>query len=207
MISYAQFSASVLPFTLKYEGYYANVANDKGGETYRGITRKNNPTWRGWAMVDKAKPLKQNQAVKEAESAVVEFYWNRFTGNAFDKLNSVKVALAMFDYNVHGGFSSTVLANIIKAKWGTVVLNPNSGLSFVNSKDENAVVSAILDHREAYLKGLIAKNPTQKKFEEGWFKRLAALRVYVNLKTIGISAGVVFAVIAIIFFLVKKGSK
>lgn len=31
MISYAQFAKNIVPFTLQYEGYYANVAGDKGG--------------------------------------------------------------------------------------------------------------------------------------------------------------------------------
>ena len=32
------------------EGGYVNDKDDAGGETYRGISRKYNPTWQGWIM-------------------------------------------------------------------------------------------------------------------------------------------------------------
>lgn len=34
------------------EGGYVNDKDDAGGETYRGISRKYNPTWQGWTMID-----------------------------------------------------------------------------------------------------------------------------------------------------------
>ena len=41
--------------TNKAEGSYANDPDDKGGETYGGISRKNHPIWRGWFRVDEVK--------------------------------------------------------------------------------------------------------------------------------------------------------
>jgi lysozyme family protein len=38
-----------------FEGGYANSTKDSGGETFRGISRKTNPSWPGWPTVDKAK--------------------------------------------------------------------------------------------------------------------------------------------------------
>lgn len=204
MLTFNQFTTSVLPFTLKYEGGYANVANDKGGETYRGITRKNNPTWSGWPLVDKLKP-KHNQILPQLEPEVQKFYWQRFVNLGLDKLNSTKVATAMFDYNVHGGFNLSVLRSIILSKFGKNLVS-GSELSWVNTQNEDIIASAIIEHRENYLKKIIEKDPTQKKFEDGWFKRLTALKTYINLKTVGISAGVIFILIAIyFFFFYKKG--
>lgn len=204
MLTFNQFTTSVLPFTLKYEGGYANVANDKGGETYRGITRKNNPTWSGWPLVDKLKP-KHNQILPQLEPEVQKFYWQRFVNLGLDKLNSTKVATAMFDYNVHGGFNLSVLRSIILSKFGKNLVS-GSELSWVNTQNEDSIASAIIEHRENYLKKIIEKDPTQKKFEDGWFKRLTALKTYINLKTVGISAGVIFILIAIyFFFFYKKG--
>ena len=37
------------------EGGYVNDKDDAGGETYRGISRKYNPTWQGWTMIDSYK--------------------------------------------------------------------------------------------------------------------------------------------------------
>ena len=202
MITYEVFTRSILPFVLSSEGGYANVKNDKGGETYRGITRKNNPTWRGWAIIDKAKPLKWNQIVKEAETAVYEFYWSRFKGLSLHNLKSVKVALAAFDYNVHGGFSLSTLVRIAKEKFSKNVAKELI-LSWANQQNEETLAAAIIDHRKAYLKGLIAKDPTQKGFEKDWMARLEKMKTYINLKTAGISAGLIILIVAIIFFLMK----
>ena len=54
----------LIDMVLKHEGGYANVSGDLGGETYRGISRKNFPSWNGWEIVDEKKPLKYNQILK-----------------------------------------------------------------------------------------------------------------------------------------------
>ena len=204
MLTFNQFTTSVLPFTLKYEGGFADIKGDKGGITYRGITRKNNPNWSGWPLVDKLKP-KHNQIIPALELDVEKFYWQRFVNLGLDKLNSTKVATVMFDYNVHGGFNLSVLRSIVASKFGKNLVS-GSELSWVNTQNEDSIASAIIEHRENYLKKLIAKDPTQKQFEDGWFKRLNALKTYINLKTVGISAGVIFILIAIyFFFFYKKG--
>jgi len=55
VITKAIFFSHILNDTLKHEGGYANHSADKGGETYRGITRKNNPNWQGWKYIDEVK--------------------------------------------------------------------------------------------------------------------------------------------------------
>ena len=37
------------------EGGYVNDSDDAGGETYLGISRKNNPNWSGWKLIDSIK--------------------------------------------------------------------------------------------------------------------------------------------------------
>ena len=37
------------------EGGWVNDPNDIGGETYRGISRKFNPKWNGWSVIDEMK--------------------------------------------------------------------------------------------------------------------------------------------------------
>jgi lysozyme family protein len=36
----------------QHEGGYCNLVGDSGGETYKGISRNNNQSWAGWALVD-----------------------------------------------------------------------------------------------------------------------------------------------------------
>ena len=44
-----------LPYILQHEGGYVNHANDPGGETYRGISRKAHPASDLWKIVDQYK--------------------------------------------------------------------------------------------------------------------------------------------------------
>lgn len=37
---------------VKTEGSYVCDSDDSGGETYRGISRRYNPKWEGWNIID-----------------------------------------------------------------------------------------------------------------------------------------------------------
>jgi lysozyme family protein len=47
--------ATAYLYTKEFEGGYANALKDKGGETFRGISRVSFPHWPGWRVVDEAK--------------------------------------------------------------------------------------------------------------------------------------------------------
>jgi phage-related holin len=49
--------------TAKFEGGYANVSGDAGGETIYGISRVSFPQWEGWPLVDEAKATVGKSAV------------------------------------------------------------------------------------------------------------------------------------------------
>ena len=48
--------------TLKYEGGYVNDKDDRGGETYRGVSRRYHPNWSGWKIVDEYKQMQPTQS-------------------------------------------------------------------------------------------------------------------------------------------------
>lgn len=99
------------------EGGYVNDKDDAGGETYLGISRKHNPTWKGWAFVDKLKKkyytnkeltnaLKNNNSVnKYAKELYKTKYWDVMN---LDSINSQKIAHQMFDIAVNSGISNSV---------------------------------------------------------------------------------------------------
>jgi lysozyme family protein len=73
--------------TSGFEGGYVNDPADRGGETYRGISRKSWPDWAGWALIDQAKAagLRSASAIgrhfaddSEMDALVTEFYKNEF---------------------------------------------------------------------------------------------------------------------------------
>lgn len=100
--------------TKKFEGGYVNNPNDSGKETYNGISRVHNPTWKGWRIVDemKEKPnFPGNLSQRKAELANLEMqlyknnYWNPIWG---DKIHSQDVANDLYDYGVNTGVVNAI---------------------------------------------------------------------------------------------------
>ena len=96
--------------TIKNEGSYSDVKGDRGGETYKGISRKFHFNFKGWETIDYMKGLpnfpKNLINDKELENDVFDFYkknyWDRL------KCSSIKndyqdVAEKIFDIAVNQG--------------------------------------------------------------------------------------------------------
>jgi lysozyme family protein len=99
-----------LDFTLRYEGGYAKNPLDRGGETFRGISRNHWPTWPGWLAVDRIMeqvPREHLNRILMADTDLtllaIQFYrenfWDKISG---DRLPG-KYAIACFDFAVHSG--------------------------------------------------------------------------------------------------------
>lgn len=97
-----------------HEGGYSNHPSDRGGETWRGISRKHWPKWAGWKIVDSLK--EEGDTVEDIDAVLklnadlpnleIEFYkenfWDVVKG---DKL-PIKVASELFDTAVNCGVSN-----------------------------------------------------------------------------------------------------
>ena len=101
---------TALDKVLQKEGGYVNDPDDKGGETYKGISRKYNPNWKGWSIIDNTKKehpkdfkgyLNRNP---ELEKAVYDLYKDRYW-DCFDldEIPNQQVADIMFDTCVNQG--------------------------------------------------------------------------------------------------------
>lgn len=101
---------------VKLEGGYVNDPDDSGGETYMGISRKHNPTWKGWNYIDNIKKyyglsnidynarksLPLQALVKERYKAA---YWDIFN---LDEMPSQKVAYQIFDTTINCGQTAAI---------------------------------------------------------------------------------------------------
>lgn len=204
MISKSLFLSYILPFTLSQEGGYSNNRYDSGGETYRGISRVKNPTWSGWQIVDRFKPLKRNQVIEELEGSVKEFYYtNYFLAPSFNSLNSKKVALSLFDFHVNGGLSLAWLKSEIKRRFGKTFKNNTELFCYINTLNENYVSKLILDKRKSYFDNL-SKSSKYARFGVGWNKRLIALKAYLNIAYIATGGAII---LVIIFYLIFRRFK
>lgn len=69
----------ILQYVFYDEGWFTWGKNDpRGGETYRGISRIQNPQWSGWAIIDSMdqSTLAENKAIQSSvlDAAVTHFY-------------------------------------------------------------------------------------------------------------------------------------
>lgn len=87
-----------------HEGGYVFRDDDRGGETYRGITRRWYPDWHGWATIDSVKDKSTLNEILPLQDMVERFYldefWNKIKGN---KLSDQDLANLLFDTAVHTG--------------------------------------------------------------------------------------------------------
>lgn len=100
---------------LKNEGGYANNPNDAGGETYKGISRKNHPTWAGWISIDQIKKAHPRgfktilEHTPELQDKVKDFYKRRFWDElCLDTCGNQELANQAFDMAVNAGVKAGV---------------------------------------------------------------------------------------------------
>lgn len=99
--------------TEKNEGkdIWAKVDGDSGGETWSGISRKTNPSWSGWKILDQIKNKKNGQKISTPEleerkqSLYRTNYWNPIWG---DEIKNQKVANDLYDTGVNCGVSMSI---------------------------------------------------------------------------------------------------
>lgn len=100
---------------LKNEGGYVNNPNDTGGETYKGISRKNHPTWTGWISIDQIKKAHPKgfktilEHTPELQDKVKDFYKRRFWDElCLDTCGNQELANQAFDMAVNAGVKAGV---------------------------------------------------------------------------------------------------
>jgi len=166
---------------LAHEGRYSVDPNDPGGETYKGIARKMNGQWVGWATVDNLK--KQPGFPKNLDndiglkSSVEEFYrvsfWNPIKG---DDLTNQLVANSIFDFGVNTGISTSIslAQGVVKAnvdgKLGPITL------SLINGFNPEFFIAAFTVEKIARYINIVKKRDESKKYFYGWVCRALGMQ-------------------------------
>src|SRR6185369_12784753 len=104
--------------TESYEGGYANVVNDLGEETYRGISRKFCKEWRGWSRIDayklKCGPPDQNYYFNDlTDWYVTDFYLDIWIKEGFFDLENQAIANYLFDFRVHSPIGVKMIQRVL----------------------------------------------------------------------------------------------
>ena len=159
-----------------WEGGYSNHPNDSGGETYRGISRKNWPQWEGWAIVDEYRFYtywnERNYLLglnTILQGLVVDFYHKNFW--QYDGLNDQDVAWKVFDLGVNVGKTHAV--KILQQVVGTNmdgVYGPNTE-RLTNGHPVGSLAPLVRTSAEAYHKVIVQSHPEDAVFLKGWLRR------------------------------------
>jgi lysozyme family protein len=143
-----------------------DIPGDRGGMTYAGISRKANPNWPGWTLVDH----------KEFGEVLTEMvrkfyksnYWDRIRG---DDLTVQAIAENIFNFAVNTGTTVAVkLAQLIVGTAPDGAIGPAT-IEKLNNVDAEAFKKAYALAKIARYADICNKNRSQAKFLLGWINR------------------------------------
>ena len=179
--------------TMGHEGGYVHDPDDVGGETYRGISRRYNPSWAGWEVIDDCKRfefgLKECLRMKGTliDDLVKDFYkdkyWDPFWG---DSIDNQLIANELFDTGVNMGVGRAVkflqkslnylnrngriYSDIVED--GDFGENTERALRSLPERDHKLLFKMMNVLQGMHYMNYMSKSPTQEKYARGWFKRV-----------------------------------
>ncbi len=176
--------------TMNFEGGYSNNPLDKGGETYKGISRRNFHNWSGWNTIDNYQGAnvyllnQQLNADNDLQNAVKSFYKKEFWDVLkLDVVINERTAIELFDTAVNMGTGTAALflqrslnvTNKNGKEYSDLKLDGQIGqktLSVLNNHlRPNDVLKILNTLQGAKYIAICEANPTQEVFLSGWLKR------------------------------------
>lgn len=175
--------------TMKIEGGYSNDPKDRGGETWKGISRKNFPDWPGWILIDRAKSdpafPKNLSAVVTLQDDVLTFYKHNFWDKlSLDQAQDQRIANELFDtgVNMGAGVASNFLQRTLNVTdrnqhdYSDLAVDGNVGpktISVLNNHKSPDLILKVLNVLQGGKYIVIAEaNPLQEDFFAGWLSRV-----------------------------------
>lgn len=173
----------IIKKTLKHEGGYSSNKADKGGETYCGISRVYNPTWKGWLLLDKQKDKKQAFNNGFLLDEVMSFYYEKyFKQMQLDLIQNSNLKACIFDFCVNSGGAVRVIQNMLNTKYrsGLIVDNRfgnNIAFTLNRIQDQIKLNNDIVEARKTYIETLIKNGDVSPIFLTGLLNRAESYRL------------------------------
>lgn len=186
-------------------GVYAWLPDDKGGESYGGISRVANPNWVGWSAIDfekhrlKVDRLKNGSKVAGMDGMVEQFYKDLWTSKGFDKLKNQDIANIVYDFMVNSGTGNVekIVGPIVQAKKLSTIID------LLNTGDPIKTYTDIKKARIKFYKDIVIKTPAQEKFLDGWLNRINSFPNLTLASKIGLPVLLLFIVATVILLSIK----
>jgi lysozyme family protein len=173
--------SNLAPFILKWEGGFSNHSADRGGATMKGVTIGTFTQYR------KDKGLKtptvsdlKNISDSEWTDIMKKYYWDAWKA---DQINNQAVANILVDWAWGSGATTSIKAfqNIIPSLISDGVAGAKT-IGYINdvvgSDRQIGLFNKIWSARKDFLTNIVAKNPSQMVFLNGWMNRLFDLYGY-----------------------------
>lgn len=150
---------------LLQEGGYqlTNAADDKGGVTFAGISRKSHPDWPGWTIIDAGKQP-EAQLVKDFYK---ETFWDKMAGDA---ISNQKIAESIYSFYINAGKPALTIAQIIVQTTPDGVYGPQT-IAALNEYTEDLFLAHYALGKIARYVAICRHDPSQKKWLLGWTVR------------------------------------
>ena len=163
----------LIPFILKWEGGFSNDPVDRGGATMRGITFNTFVAYRK----AKGKPQPtvtdlKNISDQEWNDLFKSMFWDRWSA---DNIKSQKLANILVDWLwTSGKYGITIPQRILGVTQDGVV-GPKT-LEVLNARDADKLFAQLKQARINFVETIVKRNPSQKKFINGWKRRIYAIQ-------------------------------
>lgn len=172
---------SSLERTLTFEGVYSDDVVDRGGATKYGITLST------WLKNGDGETLLGDINLDQAKSIYWRLYWVNAGLDSLDKSGVPDILLrdvfdACVNHGVKAGSKMLQMAYNIVRYDDSVLLKQDGVLGPITRvalfrfcfREDNVVslLGAFRTERGRYYEAILAKDPSQRKFVRGWFKRL-----------------------------------
>jgi lysozyme family protein len=151
---------------MQNEGGYklTNIANDRGGMTYAGISRRAWQNWPGWSAVDAG----QTPLTSDVRIFYKLNFWDKIQG---DFIDNDKIAESIFNFGVNAGTKVAVkLAQIVAGVEPDGNVGPKT-LEALNKIPDAMFIPAYTLAKIARYRDIVKRDRTQIKFLMGWINR------------------------------------
>ena len=164
-----------VPFVLRWEGGVSNNAADRGGLTYKGITRATYVTL--CQTVLKRSPDREHflSLTDEEVGLFVKYYWDKATNN--NQIASQKIAEAITSWFWGSGKLGLMwYQRMLNKEYGCKLVVDGiigrASIEAINSIDADDLFKTSIKYRYNRFYQICRQNPSQKIFLKGWLNRL-----------------------------------
>ncbi len=149
----------------KWEGGYSNHPNDLGHETNMGVTIA---TFRTFYGADRTVEELKN-LTEEQWNYIFDGFWSPWKA---DQIKSQPIANICFDWGWASG-AKTAIKQVQKLLGVAVdgIVGPKT-LAAINAAEPRELFDKIKEARLAFVRDIVARNPSQARFSRGWTNRI-----------------------------------